>query len=269
MRLAGKTALVVGASRGLGREIAKALAREGVEVVATSRRPQEVDWPSGLQPFSFDLLPVSTIADQWQSHGWRRQRFDIVVNNAGAGVFGDFSATEFSSWEDQIDLLLKAPLLVGHLAWPGLRQAGGTLVNVTSLACEFPVPFMSAYNAGKAGLAAFTTTMAIEQGEVRVIDFRPGDLDTTFNDSMQLGQPPAERPESFERAWKTMDERAGRMPSAESAARVLVRALARGRRGVVRCGSRFQRGVAPFLARISFASWQRACIRAYYKLGEK
>ncbi|MEM9159351.1 MAG: short-chain dehydrogenase, partial [Verrucomicrobiota bacterium] len=98
---------------------------------------------------------------------------------------------------------------------------------------------------------------------VRVIDFRPGDFRTGFNESAKV----AGRGKAFERAWKVICERLSSSPQPAVAAERLIRALERGESGTVRAGTIFQRVAAPFFARFSSGEMQRRANRAYYKLG--
>ncbi|MEM9161026.1 MAG: SDR family NAD(P)-dependent oxidoreductase, partial [Verrucomicrobiota bacterium] len=163
MELAGKKVLVTGASSGLGKAFAASLVEKGAHVWGTSRSPGAHDWEEGVTPVSLDLSYVEEIDSQWDSAGLDAIGFDVLVNNAGAGVFGEFEEVGFADWERQVELMLLSPMKLAHLALSQLRASGeGVLANVSSLAVEYPIPFMAGYNAAKGGLTAFSESLALE-----------------------------------------------------------------------------------------------------------
>ena len=185
--LAGRTALVTGASQGIGRAIGVALAAEGVKVYGGSRRPELVDWPTGLEPLAFDVSTADAAERSWRASPLAAEGVSILVNNAGAGVFGTFAETDFGRWQGQVELLLLAPMRLAHLALQGWSaERPGALVNVGSLACEFPIPYLSGYNAAKAGLAAFSESLLLEAESraAQVVELRLGDFATGFGGRM-------------------------------------------------------------------------------------
>lgn len=264
MKLAGQRALVTGASKGVGRAIAIALVREGIEVLGTSRDPDSCDWPDGVTPIAFDLSSPATTEVSWQAGGLAAAEISILVNNAGAGVLGEFAATDFDSWQAQVDLMLLAPMKLSQLVMEGWGDSkNGVIVNVSSLAVEYPIPYMSGYNAAKAGLAAFSESLLLEG--VRVIDLRLGDLNTAFNKSV-LRTSEASR---IERVWRAMVKHVDNAPSSSLVGDKLVEVLGKGRSGTVRVGSFFQCVLASFYGRIVWQSARRASNLSYYNLSEK
>lgn len=263
--VAGKTALVTGASRGVGRAVAVALAAEGTHVLGTSREPEDKDWPEGVTPLRFDMSSPSAVARSWDAARLDERDVSILVNNAGAGVFGEFGDVEFDDWEAQIGLMLLGPMKLSHLAmrrWS--RERPGLLANVTSLATEFPIPLMSGYNAAKAGLSGFTESLMQETDPqiARVIELRLGDFNTQFNGSVKRvgGSKRAQR------VWEAMERHVAASPSPEVAARRLVVAMRRGERGLVRAGSFYQAVVASLFGKIVSHSAKRAANVSYYNL---
>jgi len=151
-----------------------------------------------------------------------------------------------------------------------LARNRGAVVNVSSLAVDFPLPFMSGYNVVKAGLAAFSESMMIEVAgtSVIVIDFRPGDYRTRFNQTMQARSgihPPTEAPaaDRRRRAWTMLEEnidrrlrdtRGGRSASGAPASPQLHRQV----------GTFFQAWLAPLLARLVPLGLRRAATARYF-----
>ena len=267
MELEGRKALVTGASRGLGREIALALCDSGVEVFGGSRRPEQVDWPKGIRPIAFDVSTVASVQSSWKALGSEAAELAIVVNNAGAGVFGKYCQLEFQEWESQIELMLLAPMKLSHLAlsqWS--PENPGALVNVSSLATEFPIPFMSGYNAAKSGLSGFTESLMqeVDPRVALVIEMRLGDLNTRFNRDMYRNGGSS----NAEAAWKEIQKRANASPHPRIAALKMVRALRKGQRGTIVAGGFFQIAIARLLARLVSPKVKRAANLAYYKIKE-
>ncbi len=194
--------------------------------------------------------------------------FDIVVNNAGSGAFGRFDELDFETLKAQIDTLLIGTMKLSRLAWPGLKKRKGYLVNVSSLAVEFPVPFMSGYNAGKAGLSAFTESLIIEAaGEgLSVIDFRLGDFNTSFNESVVRKTGKNINTGCVDTVWGTIEKRNSQSPPPKLAAEKLVKCINRDRSGTIRSGTFFQSILAPFLSRISPLNLVRFVNLSYYGL---
>jgi short-subunit dehydrogenase len=263
------TALVTGASSGLGRAFAEMLRAEGVRVWGTSRAGPSGLVLAGIVPVALDLAdPADAVAAYDRAAAEAEGGFDLVVNNAGYGVFGEFAATDAAVWEAQLSAMLVTTALLAHRAYSAMRSRGrGALVNVSSLAVEFPLPFMSGYNAAKAGLSALSASLVFESRRtgVSVIDFRPGDYRTAFNQAMQAVHPPSSpRPRSLDRAWRALQTNLDAAPPPARAAVDLRRALLRRRRGVVRSGSFFQARLAPALARLAPERLLRAALARYF-----
>jgi len=270
-----RTAFVTGAASGLGRAFAEMLLDEGVRVWGTSRDVARladlvVRHPSLFTPVVLDLADgAAAEAVFLQAAAGAGGAFDLVINNAGYGLFGDFSLTDATVWLAQIDVLLTATLRLTHAAFRAMRARDrGCLVNISSLAAEFPLPFMTGYNVSKAGLSALSESLIFESRgtAVRVIDFRPGDYRTAFNDAMKSLSPPTDSPVSAAQAsaWRVLEANLRAGPPASRAAADLRRALLRNRSAVVRSGSLFQARAAPLLARLSPAALVRAAQARYF-----
>ena len=265
------TAFVSGASKGLGLAFSRMLLAEGVRVWGSSRDPSRLAElcagnPGAFVAVTLDLSdgPAAVRAFQDASAA-AGGAFDIVVNNAAYGVFGEFAAVEAPVWRAQVEGMLGTVLDLSHAAFRQMRGRNrGCLVHVSSIAAELPIPFMSGYNVTKAGLSALSESLMLEaRGTgIKVIDFRPGDYQTDFNRAM-LKDPPAE---STRRARAAIEAVFVASPASECAARDLRRALLADRSGVVRSGSFFQARIAPRLARLAPASWVRRAIARYYGL---
>ncbi len=266
-----RTAFVTGASAGLGREFALMLLAEGVRVWGTSRDPSRLaelaeGHPGAFHPVALDLAdPDGAVRAFAVASAAAGGSFDLVVNNAGYGIFGEFAGVENSVWRTQLEGMLGTVLALSHAAFRSMRVRNrGCLVHVSSIAAEFPLPFMSGYNVAKAGLSALSESLMFESrgSAIIIIDFRPGDYRTNFNQTMQKDS----ISEATRRAWVALDASFNEAPAPALAARDLRGALLRNQSGVVRSGSFFQAVVAPALARVAPQSWVRWATARYYGL---
>jgi NAD(P)-dependent dehydrogenase (short-subunit alcohol dehydrogenase family) len=198
--LAGKIALVTGASRGIGTAIAERLAALGADVAVTGRNaPQLAKVAAALGKAGARVFSVSgdlTKADAAASVVAQTEQalgpIDILVNNAGVGWFKpiqDFSETD---WNTILDTNLKAVFLLTKAAAPGMiRRRTGHIINIASLAGKNAFPGGSVYCASKWGLLGLTQCAAEElRGHgIRVAAICPGTVATDF--SPHAGKDPA------------------------------------------------------------------------------
>lgn len=269
-----RTAFVTGASAGLGSAFTRMLLDEGVAVWGTARSAERLSSFSSsasFHPVVVDFHDAAASERAYQENNDSAGGFDLVINNAGYGVFVGFADAPFETWERQVAAMLVQPMRIAHLAMRGfLARGSGTLVNVASLAVEFPLPYMSGYNVVKSGLAALSESLLVETAGtgVSVIDFRPGDYRTGFNQSMSqlstaaassAGAPPA-------RVWQILEANIASAPHVTRAATDLKSALRRGVRGTVRSGSFFQAALAPTCAGWLPESLRRAARWRYFGL---
>jgi NAD(P)-dependent dehydrogenase (short-subunit alcohol dehydrogenase family) len=260
-----RTAFVTGASTGLGRAFAEMLLAEGVRVWGTSRDPARLAGLAGLEPVALDLRDGAAAEKIFRDADRAAGGFDLVINNAGFGVFAEFTGAEFAVWEEQIAVMLLGPARLAHAALPGMAARGrGALVNISSLAAEFPLPFQGAYNVVKAGLSALSESLMLEVSgtSIVVLDVRPGDYGTDIKDSVRHPQKlPTPR---MRRAWAAFEKMMHAAPPPAEAAASLRRALLRRRSGTVRLGPAFQAKFAPFLARFGSLDLRRRVQARYF-----
>lgn len=261
-----RTALVTGASSGLGLAFARMLRDEGVQVWGASRSPEAVAKAEGWQPVQLDLMESHSLASAIEQVRREAGVPDILINNAGAGVFAGFNHFPADEISRQLSLLLEGPIVLTRAFWPDmLARRRGAVVNVSSLAAEFPLPGFSLYTAAKAGLSGFSRTLMIEsagQG-VQVLDFQPGDYKTEFNKSAV--RPPGT--EAWEgRAWEEYERWLEHGADPARAARDLLKALAHGRSGTVTSGLWFQTRIAAFAQWLGGRAYMRKLIRKHYRI---
>jgi NAD(P)-dependent dehydrogenase (short-subunit alcohol dehydrogenase family) len=179
--LTGKTALVTGATAGIGYAIAVQLAAEGAEVIVHGRDAergakavQDIENTGGKARFvAADVSKAADVRRLADEAG----DVDILVNNAGIYRFAPTFDTTDADFDDQIDTNLKAPYLLVQNLVPGMVERGeGSVINVTTVAASTPAAGAGIYGASKAALELLTKLWADEFGSqgVRVNAVAPG-----------------------------------------------------------------------------------------------
>jgi NAD(P)-dependent dehydrogenase (short-subunit alcohol dehydrogenase family) len=217
--LSGRLALITGANRGIGLAIARALAREGCNLVITARderalakaQAELVKLNVQVLAQSCEVRSPESVDDLFALVRGLRKPLDILINNAGIGhphrSVGDLP---YPTWMEVIDTNLNGLFLVTQAALAVMKmKRGGTIVNNLSIAAERTFPGSAAYNASKHGALGFTNTLREElRGKgIRVIALLPGATDTAI--------------------WNTLWPQASRrkMMSVETVAHAVVEAL--------------------------------------------
>jgi NAD(P)-dependent dehydrogenase (short-subunit alcohol dehydrogenase family) len=263
---------ITGASAGIGLLTARALCSCGHEVWGSGRTLEKLPTLEYFHPVVLDLNDVDSIAAGFSCAQGEAGHFDVLINNAGAGVFGPLEAFTDREFSAQLDTLLLGPLRLIRLVLPGMRaRRAGLLINVSSLAGEFPLPFMAPYSLAKAALSAMSEGLILELAHtgVRIVDVRPGDFATDFHASTRrIGEEltGAYAP-NLERAWQAIDTNMGRAQNPQKVAALLVK-IVEGeiRRPVAAVGDVFQARIAPFLARFVPRAWVQWGVQRYYGL---
>lgn len=193
MQLAGKVALVTGASSGLGRHFATVLAAAGATVVATARREdalhalaREIAREGGACiPVAMDVTnPASVAAAFEQISAKIATPLSILVNNAGVTHTRAALDVPISEWQQVLDANLTGAFIVAQTAARFMRESGGgTIVNVASILGERVAKGLAAYVSSKAGLIQLTKALALEWAPlgVRVNALAPGYIATDLN----------------------------------------------------------------------------------------
>jgi NAD(P)-dependent dehydrogenase (short-subunit alcohol dehydrogenase family) len=161
--LTGRVALVTGASRGIGRDLALALQNAGAQVVAGVR--DLADRPEGVDALVLDLRVLASIRTAVDSIVDRHGRIDILVNNAGVGTNHDaLDATE-EEWDEVLAVNLKGLFFACQAAGRYMVRAGfGRIVNMSSQAGHVGIRRHAAYSASKGGVELVTKVLALEWG---------------------------------------------------------------------------------------------------------
>ena len=175
---------------------------------------------------------------------------DLLINNAGFGAFYEWKEFPEDEIQRQINVLLSSPIILCKFFAPKMElQEKGTIVNISSLATLYPLPFMPLYNAGKSALSSFTQSMMLEySGSLKWIDFRLGDIRTSFNESAPK-QIEKSQSESMNRAWLQIEKQLNESPSAKFAARQICQSIERDKSRIIFGGGFFQAKLAPLFYR--------------------
>lgn len=190
MEIRDASALVTGAGRGIGRAVALALAREGARLTVVSRTAHELDTLVGEieavgargVAFAGDLRDPSTCAGAVAAAVDCFGGLQILVNNAGVGVFANLVDTSDEDWETVLNTNLTSVFRLTRAALPHLSRRGGHVLMVSSLAGRNPIAGLAAYCASKAALDQLAACLMLEvrhQG-VKVTTIAPGSVDTGF-----------------------------------------------------------------------------------------
>jgi len=259
-------ALITGASSGLGKAFAELLIENGIAVWGTSRNPEIFEEERRITGIELDLNKEKDLS-AWFEH-WDDQAggFDILINNAGSGSFGDFADLARDELQNQIQVFLKSPLLLAQASFKRFRERKkGCLVNVSSVAGELWIPYFSIYNASKAGLSAFSQTLMLESSDSPpwIVDFRPADYKTNFNCNTKIA-PNQSVPVTA--VWNRLMELMGKAPVPEKAAQDLLSAIGEFSHCTCYSGSFFQTRIAPLASRLFPISLKRAILRRYFRL---
>ena len=186
--LDGKVALVTGGNRGIGRGIVEALHAEGASVVLTARDAGAAAKAAGevgarATGLACDVRDETAVARVFAEVEKRHGGCDVLVNNAGIGIFAPVADTKPDDWRAVIETNLNGVFYCCHAAIPQMkRRGGGYIFNVSSLAGKNAFPNGAAYNASKFGLNGFSEALMqeVRYDHIRVSYLMPGSVATEF-----------------------------------------------------------------------------------------
>jgi short-subunit dehydrogenase len=197
MELAGKIVVVTGASMGIGEAIARIFADHGASVVMLSRDAGRVEAARGL--VGHDERTLAMACDVRHREEIDRaigltlhhfQRIDVWVNNAGHGLLDSVAQMEMAACREMFDTNLFGAVMAMQAVIPVMRQqAGGTIINISSVAGHIPVPFHAAYSATKFALNAIGKAAGVElkKDGIHVLTVCPGRVRTPFSENAVRG----------------------------------------------------------------------------------
>ena len=183
-----RTWLITGVSSGFGNEMTKQLLKKGDTVIGTVRNTKKVEELIAEYPDTFDcqILDVtdidrihSFISEMFEKHG----RIDVVVNNAGYGLFGAAEELDYENINKILATNLTAPIMIIHDSLPYLRkQGGGRIIQLSSYGGQVAFPSNSMYHATKFGVEGFCESVAQEVAKynIGITIVEPGGARTEF-----------------------------------------------------------------------------------------
>jgi short-subunit dehydrogenase len=187
-------ALITGASSGIGRATAIALAQAGQDLVLVSRSPEKLadlaqelaDTGVQVKTVALDLAALAQVKPALEAEIADIGPIDILINNAGMGYTGPLATMPLADWQQVMDLNLTSALLCMQAVLPGMRDRGsGTILNIASVAAYNAFPDWGAYSVSKAGLVTLSKILAAEEraNGIRVMVVAPGAVNTPLWDT--------------------------------------------------------------------------------------
>ncbi|MFI9064381.1 SDR family oxidoreductase [Streptomyces sp. NPDC053429] len=184
--------LITGCSSGLGQALATAAAQAGDELAVTARKTADLEqlaaaWPGRVIAIPLELRDAASCERAVRTAAARLGGIDVLVNNAGVGLFGAVEEVSDTELRDQLETLVVGPWRLTRLVLPLMRAQGhGHVVNVSSVVGRMAFPGLAAYVAGKHALEGMSQALAIEAAPhgIRVTVLEPGMFATRYGTSM-------------------------------------------------------------------------------------
>jgi len=198
--MSAKWAIITGASSGIGRALAFEFAGGGFNVVLIARNKTalaevaaECSRRSGVkaETVSTDLSDTNAMDDFISALSPESRRYEVLVNNAGFGIHGDFASTDIDRNIQLVNVQVAAALKLTRAVLPAMiARHSGHILNLGSVYSYSPVPFQSVYAACKAFLLSFSSALEneLKQTGVRVTVFCPGVTQTEFRSRAGIGE---------------------------------------------------------------------------------
>jgi uncharacterized protein len=195
----GKTALITGASTGIGAVFAKELAQRGMNLILVARSEDKLQalvtelskqYGQNNQFIALDLTQSAAANTLKQEIDRRQLSIDLLINNAGFATYGNFETIDTQRELNEIQLNVSVLVELTHLFIPAMVQKeAGAILNVASIAGFQPMPYMAVYGATKAFVLSFSEALWAEYQSrgVRVLALCPGMTETPFHEI--AGQP--------------------------------------------------------------------------------
>ena len=187
-------AIITGASSGIGKATALAFAKAGIQVALVGRSASKLEATRSAaaavgveaKVYQLDLAQVEAVEPKLAAIATDFGAVDLLVNNAGMGYTNPLTETPLADWQRVLDLNLTSVFQCVLGVLPAMRdRQRGTIINVASIAAQNPFPGWGAYSVSKAGVIAFSKTLAAEEkaNGIRVIVISPGAVNTPIWDT--------------------------------------------------------------------------------------
>ncbi|WP_017653862.1 SDR family oxidoreductase [Fortiea contorta] len=191
MRLKNQVVIITGASRGLGRATALLFGKEGAHIIAASRSSSEIeqiaqqirDAGGSAQAIPADITDPIQVLNLFQRVDEYYGKIDILINNAGIGLFGPVEELTDEALEQMLAVNVKGTVYCSQAAFKRMKQArSGQIINILSTASKVGRANESGYTASKWAQAGFTESLKAEAKPfgIRVTSFCPGGMNTAF-----------------------------------------------------------------------------------------
>lgn len=256
--------LITGGSKGIGDSLSRLLINKGYQVYSLARTTSSFTHPNFIQ-LEYDLSKVDELSyfiDEFlKEYGVP----DLLINNAGYGTFSEWNQFPESEIHRQLDVLLKAPVILCQKLVPLMAERkSGVVINLSSLATLYPLPFMPLYNAGKSALSSFTQSMMLEYRNFPTfIDFRMGDVKTGFNESATKSTSKNLRTGE---AWQQIQKQLNHSITPDHASKLIWKRIRAGKSGTFYGGTMFHGLLLPFLDKLLPYLIKRRLIKSWYGL---
>ena len=176
----GKTAIVTGASSGIGRASAEALARAGFTVFGTSRRAS--NGSNGVSMLTCDVTDDASVKALVSTVLSQTGRIDVLVNNAGLGLFGGAEESSINQVQALFDVNVFGTMRMTNAVLPSMRQRGeGRIINISSILGLIPAPYSAHYSAIKHALEGYSESL---DHEVRAFNIRVSLIEPAYTRSV-------------------------------------------------------------------------------------
>ena len=182
-----KSALVTGGSAGIGLALGRMLRDEGHEVTLVARRPEPLEEAAqelGAASVAANLADADECVRVVEAHVERFGGMNVLVNSAGIGIGGQFADQPTKALGLQLDVNLRATMVVTREALPHLRETRGHVVNLASIAGTIPTPGLAVYGATKAAVISLTNSLNREEADhgIRATAICPAFVATKMTD---------------------------------------------------------------------------------------
>jgi short-subunit dehydrogenase len=197
-----RSALVTGGSSGIGLAIARGLREDGYDLTLVARRPEPLEEAAaelGALAVPANLADSEECVRVVAAHAERHGGMDVLVNSAGIGIGGTFAEQDAKRIALQLDVNLRATLIVTRESLPLLRASRGQVVTLASIAGTIPTPGLAVYGATKAALIAFTSSLNREEEEhgIRATAISPAFVATRMTEWTGLSDEEQIQPEDI------------------------------------------------------------------------